>query len=67
MLPNRKISNRAPDQYLAEVANKRPERLEAQCVPMDRALWKLDRFQDFLATRRELLARAINNPIEKPV
>jgi hypothetical protein len=41
--------------------------LEAQRVPMDRALWKLDRFQDFLAARRELLARAINNPIEKPV
>jgi hypothetical protein len=65
--PNRKISNRPPEQYLAEIADKHPERLEAQCVPMDRSLWKLDRFQDFLAARRELLAQAINNLIEKPV
>jgi hypothetical protein len=34
---------------------------------MDRTLWKLDRFQDFLAARRELLARSINVLIEKPV
>jgi hypothetical protein len=65
--PNRKISKRPPDEYLAEIADKHPERLEAQCVPMDRSLWKLDRFQDFLAARRELLAQAINNLIEKPV
>jgi len=65
--PNRKISARPPDQYLAEIADKHPERLEAQRVPMDRTLWRLDRFQDFLAARRELLAQAINNLIEKPV
>jgi hypothetical protein len=65
--PNRKISARPPDQYLAEIADEHPGRLEAQCVPMERALWKLDRFQDFLAARRELLAQAINNLIEKPV
>jgi hypothetical protein len=65
--PNRKISSRPPDQYLAEIADEHPERLEAQCVPMDHSLWKLDRFQDFLAARRELLAQAINNLIEKPV
>jgi hypothetical protein len=34
---------------------------------MDRKLWELDRFQDFLTTRRELLAEAINGLIEKPV
>lgn len=65
--PNRKISSRAPAEYLAEIAKEHPERLQAQCVPMDRALWHLDRFQDFLAARRELLAQAINNLIEKPV
>jgi hypothetical protein len=65
--PNRKISKRPPHQYLAEIAAKHPERLEAQCVPMEPALWELDRFQDFLAARRELLAEAINKLIEKPV
>ena len=41
----------------------RPKRLEAQFVPMDRALWELDRFEDFLAARRELLANAMNKAI----
>lgn len=65
--PNRKISSRPPDQYLAEIADMHRERLEAQYIPMDRALWRLDRFQDFLAARRGLLATAINNLINKPV
>lgn len=65
--PNRKISSRSPDQYLAEIADRHPERLLAQCVPMDRALWRPERFQDFLAARRELLAHAVNRLIEVPV
>jgi len=65
--PNRKISNRPPDQYLAEIAERHPGRLEAQCIPMDRSIWKLDCFQDFLAARRELLAKAINDLMDSPV
>jgi len=34
---------------------------------MDRALWKIERFQDFLAAPRESPAKAINDLIEKPV
>jgi hypothetical protein len=34
---------------------------------MDRSLWKLEKFQDFLAARRELLAKAINDLIENPI
>lgn len=64
--PNRKISARQPDQYLAEIADKHPERLQAQSIPMDRTLWKVERFQDFLAARRELLASAINELLESP-
>jgi hypothetical protein len=33
---------------------------------MDRALWKLERFQDFLAARRQLLSDTVNNLIESP-
>ncbi len=58
--PNRKISSRPPVEYLAEIAAKHPERLEAQCVPMDRSLWAVERFQDFLAERRRLLTEAVN-------
>ncbi|MCC6874027.1 MAG: hypothetical protein IT378_06940 [Sandaracinaceae bacterium] len=61
--PNRKISDRLPEQYLAEIADAHPERLVAQSIPMDRDLWKLDRFQDFLAARRALLAGALNELI----
>lgn len=64
--PNRQISKQPPEQYLAEIAGQHRDRLEAQCIPMDRGLWKLDRFDDFLAARRELLATAVNNLIEKP-
>jgi hypothetical protein len=38
---------------------KIPE-IQAQFVPMDRELWKLDRFADFLSARRKLLAQAMN-------
>ncbi|MBN1545234.1 MAG: DUF262 domain-containing protein [Syntrophaceae bacterium] len=64
--PNRKISNKSPDIYLAEIADKHPGRLEAQCVPLDRDLWKLDRYQDFLEQRRSLLAKAVNKLLENP-
>jgi len=64
--PNRKIAARAPDLYLAEIAERHPERLEAQAIPLERNLWKLDRFEDFLAARRELLARAVNSLIDAP-
>ncbi len=53
--------------YLAEIADKNSRRLEAQFIPMDKKLWRLDRFQDFLATRREMLATAVNDLIRDPV
>jgi hypothetical protein len=65
--PNRKISSREPVLYLAEIADKNSKRLQAQCIPMDEKLWELDRFQDFLTTRRQLLATAVNDLIRNPV
>lgn len=53
--PNRSISNRPPEKYLAEIAAVSPERLQAQFIPMEKDLWKLDRVYDFLAERRKLL------------
>lgn len=60
---NRRILAREPADYLAEIASHDANRLEAQFVPMDRELWKLDRFVDFLAARRELLADAMNREL----
>ncbi len=58
---NQRISNKKPADYLeAIVASRGEQALIAQCVPMDRALWQLDRFQDFLVERRRLLAARVN-------
>ena len=65
--PNRQISKRSPEVYLAEIAEKHPDRLKAQSVPMDRKLWKVERYQDFLAARRKLLADAVNALLHNPV
>lgn len=62
---NRRILKRPPEDYLAEIANHDPGRLEAQLVPMDRNLWNLDRFEEFLLARRQLLATAMNDVLER--
>ncbi|MBM3242483.1 DUF262 domain-containing protein [Candidatus Poribacteria bacterium] len=54
---NRTILYSPPEKYLPELEQKR---LHAQIVPLDGDLWKIDRFKDFLANRRTLLAEAIN-------
>jgi len=54
---NLKIRNSPPSEYLATI----PEtRLRAQRVPVDRQLWHLEQFEDFLRDRRIRLAEAIN-------
>lgn len=55
---NLKFSKRAPEDYLPEVIERFPGALESQWIPTDPALWKLDRYLDFLAARRDLLADA---------
>lgn len=57
---NQEISNRLPEEYLPEVEARFPGALSKQFIPMDPLLWRLDRYEDFLAARRELLARKIN-------
>jgi hypothetical protein len=55
---NKLISNTDPAMYLQDID---PTKLQLQCVPMDRALWQLDRYPDFLQERRRLLVETINN------
>jgi len=52
------IGMKEPKDYLPSLPR---ERLEQQFIPMEESLWTVDRFQDFLATRRELLAAGIND------
>lgn len=61
---NLKVSNRDPEIYLEEFFNKHPGALESHWIPMDRELWKYDRYRDFLEARREILSKAANDFLE---
>ncbi|WP_158884560.1 GmrSD restriction endonuclease domain-containing protein [Amycolatopsis anabasis] len=55
---NLTVGKRAPEDYFAEAERKYPGVLASQWIPLDPALWKVDRYEDFLEARRELLAEA---------
>jgi len=55
------LSDRLPQDYFEEVIAKQPGALESHWIPMDRQLWDVKRYPDFLAARRELLAKAAND------
>lgn len=50
----------APAEYLPKVDSAFPGTLNRYFIPIEPDLWKMDRFQDFLAARRETIARKIN-------
>ncbi len=54
---NATISSRAPVDYLPRIEEPR---LRAQYVPLNRDLWMLDQFDNFVAERRQQLAEGIN-------
>ncbi len=62
---NRQKSDTEPAAYLATAKAKFPSALARQCIPDDPALWAVDRFEDFLAARRALIADAINDHIDR--
>ena len=57
---NLEISNRPTAEYLPEYVSKHPGAVEGHWISMDAALWDIESYPDFLATRRELLASALN-------
>ena len=61
---NLKVSDKDPAAYLAAYAEKDPALLSSHWIPLDPELWRLDRYEDFLAARRELLAAAANDFLE---
>jgi len=54
------LSNKPPAKYLPEVEAKYPGALSKQFVPTSPELWQMERYEDFLAERRRLIADAIN-------
>lgn len=54
------VLDRLPEKYFAEIEERHPGALASQWVPDDHNLWKIENYSDFLAARRELLAREAN-------
>lgn len=62
---NLKIGKQAPETYFAEAETNHPGVLASQWIPTDPSLWRVDRYDDFLAARRELLAEAAESFLEE--
>ncbi len=58
---NLRVSNRDPAEYLEKFSAKHPDAVSSHWIPMDRRLWDVENYQEFLAERRELLAHAANS------
>ncbi len=55
------ISDKDPKNYLKEVNEKYPEALTQQFIPDDKNMWEAGNYDNFLITRRKLIADAINS------
>lgn len=57
---NRMKSDKEADGYLQGVKERFPNALALQSIPDDPELWKIERYEDFLAARRKMLAAELN-------
>ena len=57
---NLSISNRLPEEYFPEIEEKHEGALRSQWIPMDRDLWRIENYREFLEARRALLAEETN-------
>jgi hypothetical protein len=62
---NLEISDRLPEEYFAEFEQRHPGALASQWIPMDKELWKMKHYRDFLEARKELLAAEANQRMEE--
>ena len=58
------LGTRKPSEYLPEVEAKYPGALQKQFIPLDHALWEVERYEEFLQRRRRLIATAFNNQMQ---
>ncbi|MBL7152652.1 MAG: DUF262 domain-containing protein [Phycisphaerae bacterium] len=61
---NLRILAKQPSEYLEKIEARHPGVLSSHWIPMDRELWRVENYQDFIAARRELLAQAANEFLE---
>jgi hypothetical protein len=62
---NLNISDTIPEDYFPEIEKRHPGALASQWIPTDTALWKVERFRDFLEARKALLAAELNSRMEE--
>ena len=62
---NIKISDRLPEVYFPEIEAAHPGALASQWIPMDKELWQIENFLDFLEARKVLLADEMNRRMEE--
>lgn len=62
---NLDISDTLPEIYFPKVEAAHPGALASQWIPEDPALWKIERFREFLEARKVLLAAELNRRMEK--
>jgi hypothetical protein len=62
---NLHITDRLPAEYFPEVEAAHKGALASQWIPDDPALWKIERFREFLEVRKVLLAAELNRRMEE--
>ena len=61
---NLDILDGLPEEYFLEVEKAHKGALASQWIPMDRELWKMKNYRDFLEARKILLAEELNKRME---
>ncbi len=64
---NRRITNKAPIDYLENevIVHRGKEALTSQLIALDRSMWEISNYQEFLKYRRNAIAEAINSFVKK--
>ncbi|MCL6750527.1 DUF1524 domain-containing protein [Nostoc sp. CCCryo 231-06] len=57
---NLKVSNRHPSEYFEAFEQTQPGAIATHWIPMERSLWQIENYRDFLTARRDRLAQAAN-------
>lgn len=58
---NIRVSDKLPIDYIPVFNDKQPGVFESHWIPMERRLWQIENYREFLEERRNLLAKAAND------
>jgi len=63
---NRYITNKEPKEYMEKIiVEQKEEALTSQLIPIDRSIWEIGRYRDFLDFRRRAIAEEMNKFMKK--